>query len=61
LYGLGDRKAFALKVRSLNRPAEVVRLLLSSCEQRPVVFHVSANTKRLGDVLDFRNVFETDV
>jgi uncharacterized protein YbjT (DUF2867 family) len=41
--------------------AEVVRLLLARGEQRPVVFHVSANTQRLGDVLDFRNVFETGV
>src|SRR5581483_5356716 len=32
--------------------AEVVRLLLDRGEQRPVVFHVSANTQRLGDVLD---------
>src|SRR5215831_18887110 len=32
--------------------AEVVRLLLARGEQRPVVFHVSTNTKRLGDVLD---------
>jgi threonine 3-dehydrogenase len=32
--------------------AEVVRLLLDRGEQRPVIFHVSANTQRLGDVLD---------
>ncbi|MGH2495463.1 MAG: NAD-dependent epimerase/dehydratase family protein [Ktedonobacteraceae bacterium] len=32
--------------------AEVVRLLLDRGEQRPVVFHVSANTQRLSDVLD---------
>lgn len=32
--------------------AEVVRLLLARGEQRPVIFHVSANTQRLGDVLD---------
>ena len=32
--------------------AEVVRLLLERGEQRPVVFHVSSNTQRLGDVLD---------
>jgi threonine 3-dehydrogenase len=32
--------------------AEVVRLLLDRGEQRPVVFHVSSNTQRLGDVLD---------
>ena len=32
--------------------AEVVRLLLTKGEQRPVIFHVSANTHRLGDVLD---------
>ena len=32
--------------------AEVVRILLARGEQRPVVFHVSANTQRLGDVLD---------
>ncbi|HEU0001466.1 MAG TPA: NAD-dependent epimerase/dehydratase family protein [Ktedonobacteraceae bacterium] len=32
--------------------AEVVRLLLDRGEQRPIVFHVSANTQRLGDVLD---------
>lgn len=32
--------------------AEVVRLLLERGEQRPVIFHVSGNTQRLGDVLD---------
>lgn len=32
--------------------AEVVRLLLDRGEQRPVIFHVSGNTQRLGDVLD---------
>jgi threonine 3-dehydrogenase len=32
--------------------AEVVRLLLDRGEQRPVIFHVSANTQRLGDVLE---------
>ncbi len=32
--------------------AEVVRLLLKGGEQRPVVFHVSGNTRRLDDVAD---------
>ena len=32
--------------------AEVVRILLARGEQRPVIFHVSGNTQRLGDVLD---------
>ena len=32
--------------------AEVVRLLLDRGEQRPVVFHVSGNTRRLDDVAD---------
>jgi len=32
--------------------AEVVRLLLERGEQRPVVFHVSGNTRRLDDVAD---------
>jgi nucleoside-diphosphate-sugar epimerase len=32
--------------------AEVVRLLLERGEQRPVVFHISSHTQRLGDVLD---------
>ena len=32
--------------------AEVVRLLLERGEQRPLVFHVSGNTRRLDDVAD---------
>src|SRR5260370_17123010 len=32
--------------------AEVVRLLLERGEQRPVVFHVSGNTRRLDDLAD---------
>ena len=32
--------------------AEVVRLLLARGEERPVIFHVSGNTQRLGDVLN---------
>ena len=41
--------------------AEVVRLLLDRGEQRPVVFHVSGNTRRLDDVADQAELVRGDL
>src|SRR5215467_7034985 len=41
--------------------AEVVRLLLDKGEKRPVVFHVSGDTRRLDDVLDHVELVRGDL